>query len=221
MDLITETLKLRDINFDFAKLISKKWGISENVSLIRKGFSPEDCKFEKGESSTIDYISTKSIDRDNDIVEPSGALLHDYQKNPVVLWCHNYQTLPIGKCEWIRSDGNGLVAKTVYATNSNPFAKQVYEYRKEGFPLAKSIGFIPLETNPKPRKGVRQHHLKYLVLEYSDCPVPSNPNAVAIAVSKGLIRPKDTKYFFYNMDEELTIDGEALYDDRDDFVYRR
>lgn len=220
MDFITQTLKLKEVNPDFAMQIARKWGVDENVSLIRKGFTPEDFHFEKGETASIDYISTKTLDRDNDIVEPMGALLSDYQKNPVVLWCHDYKQLPIGKAAWIKSDSKGLVAKTVYAVNSNPLAKQVYKYRKEGFPLAKSIGFIPLQTNPKPGKGVRQHHLKYLVLEYSDCPVPSNPDAIGLAVSKGLIKPKEARQFYYKMDEELIIDGHPIVDDRVDYVYR-
>jgi HK97 family phage prohead protease len=219
MDLITQTLQLRDINSKFAKQISQKWGVSENISLIRKGFTPDEFKFEEGETASVDYISTKTVDRDNDIIEPSGALLHDYQKNPVVLWCHDYKQLPIGKCEWIRSNDNGLVAKTRYAVNSNPFAKQVYEYRKEGFPLAKSMGFVPLQRGSK--KNVRNHYTKYLLLEYSDCPVPSNPDAIGLAVSKGLIKPKEARKFYYHMDEELIVDGKAIEDDRVDYVYRK
>jgi HK97 family phage prohead protease len=221
MDLITEVQLLKDINAEFAKQIAKKWGVSEDISLIRKGFSPENFEFKEGESASIDYISTKSVDRDGDIVEPHGAIMFDYEKNPCVLWCHDYKSLPIGRCEWIRSNDHGIVAKTIYAVDANPFARQVYEYRKSGFPLGKSIGFVPIETNPKPQKGVRTHHLKYLILEYSDCPIPSNPDALNIAVSKGLIRPKDTKYFFYNLNEELTIDGEPIYDDTIDYIYRR
>jgi len=213
MDLITSKIPLAEVNPDFARQICQKWGLSKNVELVRKGFSPSDFYFEEGETASIDYISTKSIDRDGDMVEPSGALLMDYKKNPVVMFCHDYKTLPIGKCEWVRSNEFGIVAKTKYAVNSNPLAKQIYEYRKEGFPLAKSIGFIPLETNPRPKKNVRNHILKFLMLEYSDVPVPANADALGIAISKGLIKP-EAKQFYYRMDEELIIDGKPIIDDR-------
>lgn len=214
MDLITQTLQLRDVNPDFAKSISRKWGLDENCSLIRKGLVPSDFKFAEGETATVDYISTKSVDRDGDVIEPQGALLYDYQKNPVVLWCHDYKQLPVGRAEWIKQTDRGLVAKTIYAVNSNPLAKQIYQYRKDGFPLAKSIGFIPLQSNPKPKKGIRNHHTKYLLLEYSDVPVPANQDAIGLAVSKGLLKPTEAKQFYYRMDEELYVDGKPIIDDK-------
>jgi len=218
MDLITQTLPFAEVNDGLAQQLTRKWGLKSDVSLIRKSFAPEDFRFEPNETSSIDYVSTKTKDRDGDIVEPSGALLYDYLKNPVVMWSHDYSQLPLGKCKWIRPDEWGISAKTVYATEANPFAKQVYEYRKAGFPLGKSIGFIPLETGSK--KGARQVHLKYLVLEYSDCPIPSNPDALAICVSKGLVqKPKPKKKYYYRLDDELIVDGEPIEFDIDS-IYR-
>jgi HK97 family phage prohead protease len=219
MDLITQKLKLKDINPDFARQISRKWGLSDGVELVRKGLVPEDFKFLPGESASVDYITTKSVDRDGDIVEPAGAHLGDYLKNPVVLWCHDYKKLPIGRNDWIKQTDRGLVAKTIYAVKSNPMARQIYEYRKEGFPLAKSVGFVPLKKKPSAARGVKNHFLEYLVLEYSDCPVPSNPDAIGLAVSKGLLLPSQARQFYYRMDEELIVDGSPIYDDRIDYVY--
>lgn len=192
MDLITQHLKLVDVNKDLAGLFAERIGIkAEDVELVRKGIVPSDVQFSEGERAAVSYITTRSIDRDQEVVDPDGADMEDYRKNPVVLFGHNYSELPIGKNIWIKSDDKGLIAKTVYANHD--FAKTVYDYRKDGFPLAQSIGFIPLEweDSPKDIKGCRRRYKKWALLEYSDVPVPANPDAVNIAVSKGLVKMTD------------------------------
>lgn len=191
MELITQHLKLVDINKDAANAFAEKLGIkAEDVEFIRKGIVPSDTQFEEGERAAVSYITTKDVDRDGEIVEPFGVDLEAYRKNPVVLFGHNYSELPIGKNLWIKSDDRGLIAKTQYA--SHEFAQKVYEYRKEGMPLAQSIGFIPIkweDNTDKANKSWSRRYTKWHLLEYSDVPVPANPEAVAIAVSKGLIQP--------------------------------
>lgn len=190
MDLITQKMRLIDVNPELAKSYGESMGIEPDaVEFVRKGLVSE-TQFEDGEHAAISYITTNSIDRDGEIVEPSGADLEAYRKNPVVLFGHNYQELPIGKNIWIKQDEKGLIAKTVYA--SHDFAQTVYNYRKEGFPLAQSIGFIPIEWEDSPGdvKGCRRRYRKWALLEYSDVPVPANPEAVAVAISKGLIKPE-------------------------------
>jgi len=69
----------------------------------------------------------------------------------------------------------------------------VYEYRRDGFPLAQSIGFIPVdwedynEEEAKSNNGARRKYTKWILLEYSDVLVPSNPEALQIAEEKGLL----------------------------------
>jgi uncharacterized protein len=192
MELITQRLKLFDINPDAARAAAVEMGVEpEAVEFVRKGLVPSDVQFEEGERAAVSYITTKDIDRDGEIVEPDGVDLEAYRKNPVVLFGHDYSQLPIGKNLWIKADGRGLIAKTQYA--SHEFAQKVYEYRKEGMPLAQSIGFIPLkwEDNPTDTKGCRRRYTKWAMLEYSDVPVPANPEAVNIAVSKGLLPAPD------------------------------
>jgi HK97 family phage prohead protease len=197
MELITQRLKLFDINPEAAREFVRLSGLSDEddwaakqVEFVRKGLVPSDVQFEDGERAAVSYITTKDVDRDGEIVEPFGVDLEAYRKNPVVLFGHNYSELPIGKNLWIKSDGRGLIAKTQYA--SHEFAQKVYEYRKEGMPLAQSIGFIPIkweDNTDKANKPWSRRYTKWHLLEYSDVPVPANPEAVAIAVSKGLIQP--------------------------------
>jgi hypothetical protein len=189
--LVTQAMTLKDIYPDLASQISKDFGLEEgSIPFIRKGLTPSDMKFEEGERASIDYITTTSKDRDCEVVDPSGAILGDYLKHPVVLFGHNYKGLPIGRCAWMKKDDKGIIAKTIYAMHDE--AEKVYQYRKSGFPMAKSIGFVPIEwkdfnsAEMSKNGGIKRTFTKWLMLEYSDVSVPSNPDALQIAMSKGL-----------------------------------
>ena len=213
MDIITERLKLKDILPKKAKEYAKKFKMKiDDVQLIRKGLTPSDLKVSEDENAIISYITTSTKDRDDEIVDPKGAMLDDYNKNKVVLWGHDYHSrnLPLGRNQWIKADDKGLIAKTEYYIKDE-FANKVYNYRKDGFPLAESIGFIPIkwedfedEKSIKENGGAKRKYNKWLLLEYSDVPVPSNPDAIEMAIAKGLI-PK-----------EITIKPEAEEEDKAD-----
>ena len=199
MDLITQRLKLVDVNKSAAAFFGEQLGVkADDVEFIRKGILAGDVQFDEGERAAVSYITTRDIDRDGEIVDPNGADLEAYRKNPVVLFGHDYASLPVGKNIWIKQDDRGLIAKTVYANHE--FAQTVYNYRKDGFPLAQSIGFIPLEwdDNPGDVKGCRRRYRKWALLEYSDVAVPANPEAIGIAVSKGLLKNVAVEKILYN-----------------------
>ena len=209
MDLITRRVPAKNIGLPkWAKALLKKHGLKENeTQVIRKGITPEDTKFKDGERSSVDYITTKSVDRDGEIVVPKGAILDHYRKNPVVLFGHDYKSIPIGKSLWIKADEKGLIAKTQYAKHAK--AEEIYQYRKDGFPMAKSIGFIPLSSVEEADfgtldlkalglveadlKGATRVYPEWLMLEYSDVPIPSNPDALQLAISKGILTIEEAK----------------------------
>ena len=69
----------------------------------------------QGERAVIAKISTISVDRDGDVMLPSGAQLDDYNKNPVVLFGHDAGRIPIGKAVAIQTRSRDIVAKVVFA----------------------------------------------------------------------------------------------------------
>src|SRR3979490_2369715 len=53
----------------------------------------------KDENGTFDVIiSTEVTDRAGEIVKQDGWDLTHYKNNPIVLWGHDYYSLPIGVC---------------------------------------------------------------------------------------------------------------------------
>lgn len=211
IDLITQRLKLKEIFPDaVVTAYSQKYGVpKEDIEFIRKGYTPTDVKFVEGEKAAISYINTAAVDRDAEVTLPEGGIMDAYMDNPVVMFLHDYKNLPIGKCDSLKLDAKGWVAKTVYANTAK--ATEVYEYRRGGFPLAESIGFIPIESLTPNDEGfdelakdlvkrgafkrgdiekIKRIHSKWVMLEYSDVPIPSNPEALQIAIAKGLVLPE-------------------------------
>ena len=228
-DLITRCSTLKEAYPDFGQrfpdLDLKEYGLeNDTAEFIQKGITPSDLQFKGDERAVVSTITTTSKDRDSEIVDPAGAILTEYKKNPVVLFGHDHRSLPVGKNIWIKlsDDKKSLIAKTEYTPEAaNPIGNQIFEYRKAGFPLAYSIGFIPLEWTsfsegdgtPEAKAGVRRKFTKWILLEYSDVPVPSNPEAVAIAVSKSLIPAKEAPEYGVTEEEVLTIlESEETYE---------
>ena len=209
MELFTERMKLKDILPEKARDIAKEYKLKEDdIEFIRKKtpLKAEDLKIEDGERAAIRYVNTADLDRDNEIVLPSGGQVNDFKKSPTVLYAHDYRGLPIGKDIWIKLvQGKGWLAKTIYAKHQ--LASDVYNLVKEKFLNTSSIGFIPLESVKPDSKGwdkikekltnewgipekivdkAKNIYTKWILLEHSDVPIPSNINALNVAVGKGL-----------------------------------
>jgi predicted RNA-binding Zn-ribbon protein involved in translation (DUF1610 family) len=149
--------------------------------------NPEDRTF-------VVTISSVRKDRAGDVVEPRGALLDDYKRNPVVLWAHSYDLPPIARSQWIRITDSALKSKTEFAKTK--LAEEIYGLYADHFLNAWSIGFMPVEVeaiydkhddeDPRPSgmpNGYRFN--KWDLLEYSAVPVPMNPDAVTDMIKSG------------------------------------
>ena len=238
MNLITKYFKLESLPIlvkDQIAEIAKQNDIgAESVTYIRKGLDTyKQPDFVPGEKAVVTYISTGSMDRDCDIIKPEGVDLTHFLKHPIVMFGHDYKRLPIGRAAWVKIDntGHGLIAKTIYA--NTPEADLVYNYRKDGFPLAVSVGFLPtkyiskMDINKKEEfdnevknalnkgwvsedkvKSINNIVQKWSLIEFSDTSVPSNPQALQIACSKGLISKEE-----YEEDMKTIIQIDGLKDE--------
>ena len=136
-----------------------------------------------GEGKLEAIVSTNDVDRSGEVVDIEGIDIKNYEKNPVVMWAHDYSLPPIGKTLSLTKEkiGKKMVLKTEmeFATGISDLAREVYNLYKGGFMSAFSIGFIPLDEEGNT-------YTKSELLEYSAVPIPANPNALLLAKAKGI-----------------------------------
>jgi len=190
--------------------------------LILKQFDSE-VKEIKGERALNVTITTNDVDRSGDIVEPKGAKLTNFKKNPVVLMAHDYQGLPIGKASDLTKTDNGITAKVIFPEEGTyPLADTVYNLYKQKFMKAWSIGFIPIKSEnivddeDKDSKTVSygKRFKTWELLEFSACAVPANPHALTNMLSKGIdVEPLKEAGFIEIVDEpkDKIVDKEVIH----------
>ncbi len=139
-------------------------------------------------------ISNSTKDRQGEIVDQNGWDLTNYKNNPVVLWAHNYSTLPVGVCDSIEVINGELTAKGRFAPHA--FAQDVRKLYEAGMLPATSVGFIAKEMEGN-------KILKAELLEFSFVPVPANPAVRDLAktlnlnleemITKGIFTKSETE----------------------------
>lgn len=127
---------------------------------------------------SVAVATDNSIDRDNERINSAGWDFTNFEKNPVLLWAHDYRQEPIGKVTNIRKQGNKILFTPKFAVNESKRAREIYDLYKGGYLNAFSVGFKPLEwkDSVEDGKNVREF-TKAELLEISAVPVPANPNA--------------------------------------------
>lgn len=210
-EFVTERLKLKDLYPERAEALAKESGIDiEDLELVRKGITGEKIETVENERAVISFINMETVDRDNEIIDPDGAILKYYNK--VVPYGHDYRGLPMGKSMWIKpatkKGKRGLLAKTIFLKRP-PINEELYHMFTDDIagtgPVLNSwsIGFIPLKWEELPRKGEskegetdtrpRRKYTKWELLEYSGVMIPSNREALTEMVAKGLIKSDKLK----------------------------
>ena len=154
----------------------------------------EDCEVKKiGERQYEFTASTSGIDRDGESILASGWDLKNFKKNPVLMYAHDYRTLPIGKVPRVWASKDGTLKNTVQfpPEGTYEFADIVERLVDTGYLKTESVGFIPKEWDEGDgEKSPRRTYTKQELLEISIVPVPSNPDALRNAVDDGVITTK-------------------------------
>jgi hypothetical protein len=170
--------------------------------------SLEKIRKAKDENGTFDVIiSTEDIDRSGEIVRQNGWELANYKNNPIVLWGHDYYSLPIGVCtETYLTEKNGVPALgargVFYPADINPLSQQVrrmYDYGVKsglGVGCTTSVGFIPKEFDESNRAVITKAEL----LEFSFVPIPANQG----------VGPAQGRAFTFEEAKELNLDQVVL-----------
>jgi len=179
--------------------------------MLRKGYDAT-LKAVEGERAVVAMISTTAVDRDGEVMLPSGMDAKDYRANPVVMLGHSQQydprALPIGTAAQIKRLAKGVEAKIVFANRpaSLPDGEEwlpdtILELFRQKVLRAFSIGFLADEVKDAAAaeirrfgEGLRRVISKWRLMEISVVAVPSNQEALAMAVSKGIC-PRDSWIF--------------------------
>jgi HK97 family phage prohead protease len=160
-----------------------------------------------GDGTLEAVITTNSTDRYNEQIDTSGVDTSSYMSNPVVLYGHDYEGLPIGKTLKLTEMKNKIKARFQLAVEEYPFAATVYAMVKGGYINAVSIGGLVREWSDDYRTI-----LKMDMVEFSLCAVPANPEALITGRSLEAMTGKsiDTiREEFQNFSKNVLLDKMA------------
>lgn len=165
------------MNESLKKLSSE---IGAEISAILKAAPMQDFMSRTKQATAEDsgtfevVVSTADMDRQGESVDQNGWDLSLFKMNPVVLFGHDYYSLPIGICDSIELIDGKLVAKGRFAPmDANPFAQQVRKLYDLNILRATSVGFIVREAQGRVIT-------KAELIEFSFVPVPANPYALSM-----------------------------------------
>lgn len=118
-------------------------------------------------------VNTGQPDRQGEQIVVSGVDLTNYKQNSVVLYGHDYYSLPIGKAVSTYKTNGKIVAKFQLAVEEYPFAATVYNLIKGGYLNAVSIGVIVKEWSTDFTQILQSE-----MVEFSVVPVPADKGAL-------------------------------------------
>jgi HK97 family phage prohead protease len=138
------------------------------------------------EARTADFIiTTGSVDRDNDVINPAGWETAAFEQNPLVLWMHSRDTPPIGRSIRLRKTARQIRSRAQFATaEQNPLAESVFQLLVGGFLKAASVGFRPLEFSFDDERG-GINFMRQELTEWSVVTIPANADAILVASAQG------------------------------------
>lgn len=189
-------------------IMGDKWEQAE----VKRKFMTDIRVVDPNAAITQGYVSTRAVDRDGDVMVPSGAMLEDFTKSPITLWNHSFSHV-LGVEKELVVDDVGLWSKTQLApaeTVADPYLLTIRNMIVKGIIRARSIAFIPIEVltpmfdaqrfadRVKELEGMWKQKLsgvfavvnKWLLTEISFVPVGANQEALHEAVTKGWLTDK-------------------------------
>lgn len=143
----------------------------------------KDVDKEEGTVETYIPVSSDSVDRDGEVVEPQAfkKTLPKFMKRPVLVSSHDYRDLTsqIGEWKRLRVTDDGLEGKPQwYINEGNEQADWGFNLASKGM-AAFSIGFIPKKwTDGDGEKEPRRTYNEVELLEISQVIIPSNREAI-------------------------------------------
>ena len=155
-------------------------------------------------------ITSETIDRDGEVLIPSGMNSKEFERNPTLFWNHDYAE-PVGKAVGhLKRKEREIVADFVFAKRPDGYAGEFFPevaaaLVAQGIVSGVSVGYVPEEggvrmaTDIDRKKyggSVSRIFSRWKLLEVSLAPLQANPEALITAVRKGLCSPIGAKRWF-------------------------
>jgi len=141
----------------------------------------------KGGDRRLTFVgATQNVARDGGILESGGWRLDEYRQNPVFLYAHQHEGLPLGRSTDVYEKGGELRFDVEFPERGlHPFADTVFDLYRTGFMKATSVGFRVRKTR-EPSKEERERGAEWVstdhdLLELSAVPVGADPGALMVA----------------------------------------
>ena len=179
---------------------------AEDRQLIRLVAAKAPTELLDGERADVSWITTETVDRDQEIVIARGMNDSQFAANPLVTMQHCYGQPPVGRSLWRKKtkDGQvaGIKAKTQYPARPSDWTDAcwppdtAFALIKAGLLQGKSIGFVRLKSHgPSSHEIAAKPELanvsriidEWLLLEYACTFLPTNQDALVESVSKSQI----------------------------------
>lgn len=164
-------------------------------------FSPAETELKEFDESTRSFLAiatAESPDRMEDIISIRGWELDDYMKNPVGMWAHKYDTLPIFRTLDIEIKPRQKKMYFRPGFDDHEFATRVFNSYIKKIMRGFSVGFIPYKYEMRDRDEMTEEEQmragffggrlfkKQSLLEISSAPIPMHPDALSSMKSFGL-----------------------------------
>jgi HK97 family phage prohead protease len=160
--------------------------------------------------------STPSLDRDKDRVLPMGLDVSSYQKNPVIMWGHDYSSpfAVIGKAADMMLTPDAFKVKPEFrepASDSDPMhiIKALWDSEMV---RAFSIGFNPQEWEDNDEGG--RDFTRAEILEISLVPIGANQEALRLALKALDKNPYLPECYYEALEKEMvkTLDEQQEFE---------
>ena len=159
--------------------------------MLKKSYTVVKKKGRQVKNKISFIASTENQDRYGDVVNQNGWTLAAYDRNPVVLFNHQANMLPIGKGFVRVKDGQLLI--DVEFDQDDELARKIEKKARGGFLNAVSVGFNPIEAinrselpkdHPAYTTKGGQFFNKSELLEVSIVTIPANSEATSMSYDK-------------------------------------
>lgn len=169
---------------------------TDRIELIRKMAANEELH-----TLIVPHIiTTSALDRCNDSMSIGGAVLNNYNANPIVCYGH-VPDYSVGVSKKLVRSENAITSQTNFHCLTD-ISKEIAKLSLSGVMPMVSIGFIPLQWEDESLSKAeaasgnfyptwdnsRRTYTKWELFEYSIVPIPMNPEAGEVRSTEDMIR---------------------------------